>query len=169
MRSFRAPDGVRPVLFALLALLPGTASAQLPAEGEWRFGARIGGTGSFSLTAEYFWDEDRSVEAALGTFSLRNLTLALTAHQYLGSDDVRPVAGLGLWVAGGLTEEGIPVALLAQAPIGLDWRIDREHYLGGTITVTRGLGVRRPDPADDRPLSGGFVPFPALTYRLLAR
>lgn len=174
MRSFpaRLPVGLLAILLGgsiLLAGAPHPAAAQLPASGEWRFGARLGGTGSISLVAEYFWDDERSVEAALGTISFRNLTLAGTVHQYLGSDSFRPMAGAGFWIAGGLTEEGVPIALLFRAPLGFDWQADGEHYVSADITLIRGIAVRRPAPGDDRPLSGGWVPLPSLTYWYLAR
>ena len=57
------------------------------------------------------------------------------------------------------------MAVVLQAPVGIDWRVAGSHYVGGLINVNRALWVRRTDPGDDMPLTKRIVPLPGLYYR----
>ena len=71
-----------------------------------RIGVTAGGIGTFGASVEFLWGS-RSVDVNLATFTFSDVSLAVTAKQYLGGGDMRPFVGVGLWGAIGSTgEEG---------------------------------------------------------------
>lgn len=130
-----------------------------------RYGLTLGGTGLVSLVFEYE-SNNRAVEFALGTFSGRDLSLAVTGKQYLGGGGLRAFAGVGLWsVAAFPADRRTGFALIARAPIGLDWHALERHAAGLELNLNRALAMRRPDPLDERPPRTRIVPLPAFHYR----
>lgn len=162
----------------LHALSPGTAEAadapsapttpEAPIPGDdppvYRYGLILGGTGFVSLVFEYESD-NRAIEFALGTFSGRDLSLAVTGKQYLGGD-LRAFAGAGFWgVAAFPAGQRAGFALIARAPLGVDWHTFERHAAGFELNLNRALAMRRPDPLDERPPRTRIVPLPAFYYR----
>ncbi|MEX2465381.1 MAG: hypothetical protein WD995_00640 [Gemmatimonadota bacterium] len=146
--------------------LPTSADAQGPAAGQgWRFGATLGGISSFGVSVEFFRDS-RSVDVTLGTFGFRDLGVSVVGRQYFGERAARPFVGLGLWgLVSWPSNERTGLALVARAPVGIDWSIDSGHAVGAEVALNRALAVRRPDPEDDRPLNKRIVPLPGIYYR----
>ncbi len=131
----------------------------------YRYGLILGGTAFVSLVFEYE-SNNRAVEFALGTFSGRDLSLAVTGKQYLGGGDLRAFAGAGLWgVAAFPADQRAGFALIARAPIGVDWNALERHAAGFELNLNRALAMRRPDPVDERPPRTRIVPLPAFYYR----
>ena len=131
----------------------------------YRYGLTLGGTALVSLVFEYE-SNNRAVEFALGTFSGRDLSLAVTGKQYLGGGDLRAFAGAGLWgVAAFPADQRAGFALIARAPIGVDWHALERHAAGFELNLNRALAMRRPDPLDERPPRTRIVPLPAFYYR----
>ena len=131
----------------------------------YRYGLTLGGTALISLVFEYE-SNNRAVEFALGTFSGRDLSLAVTGKQYLGGGDLRGFAGVGFWgVAGFPADQRTGFALIARAPIGVDWHALERHAAGFELNLNRALAMRRPDPVDERPPRTRIVPLPAFYYR----
>ena len=130
----------------------------------YRYGLTLGGTGLISLVFEYE-SGNRAIELALGTFSGRDLSLAVTGKQYLGGD-LRAFAGAGFWgVAAFPANQRAGFALIARAPIGVDWHALERHAAGFELNLNRALAMRRPDPLDERPPRTRIVPLPAFYYR----
>ena len=131
----------------------------------YRYGVTLGGTSLVSLVFEYE-SNNRTVEFALGTFSGRDLSLAVTGKQYLGGGDLRAFAGAGLWgVAAFPAGQRAGFAVIARAPIGVDWHALERHAAGFELNLNRALAMRRPDPMDERPPRTRIVPLPAFYYR----
>lgn len=131
----------------------------------YRYGVTLGGTSLVSLVFEYE-SSNRAVEFALGTFSGRDLSLAVTGKQYLGGGDLRAFAGAGLWgVAAFPADQRTGFALIARAPIGVDWHARARHATGFELNLNRALAMRRPDPLDERPPRTRIIPLPAFYYR----
>ncbi len=157
----------RVLLFAWLAALatacaPGTASAQ------YRVGVVLGGTSPWGVLFEYRWKR-QGLEVQAGTWSFRDLSLSVTAKQYVGSNAVEPYVGAGLWGIVARAEQGTGYGLIARLPVGVDWEFVSRHSAGFAIHFNRALALRRPDPVDRRPPRAAFIPLPELSYRWLAR
>jgi hypothetical protein len=134
-----------------------------------RVGISAGGTSTLGLLLEYV-DGHGSTEISVGTWSFRDLSVSLVRRQYFGVSALRPVLGLGLWGIVATPEGERPgMALVLRAPIGMDWRAHRTHFLTLDLNVNRGLWVRRTDSEDDTPLNQRLVPLPGLSYRWWAR
>jgi hypothetical protein len=171
---FRFAPLAGPALLALATLLgfsgpvaPVTpAAAQSPGTGSGvRVGFTVGGISTVGITLEYI-ENQRSVDLTVGTWSFRDLSVSATVKQYFGAGDLHPFVGAGLWlVAAHPSGERTGLAAVLQAPIGLDWRMSGNHFLGGALNVNRALGVRRTDPEDEMPLNKRLVPLPGLYYR----
>ena len=145
-----------------LAALPRPSLAQ---DDGVRFGITVGGTSFVGVSLEFF-DGQHSVEVALGTWALRDLSASVVGRRYFGAGSMKPVVGLGLWTV--VAWRGGPrpgVALVARAPIGFDWNVGGDHFLAADMNVSRGLWVRRTDPLDETPMSRRLVPLPGLAYR----
>lgn len=155
--------------FALLVLLAaGTpVVAQGPNEGTGtRVGVSIGGISTVGIVVEFF-DDARSVELALGTWSFRDVSASAVVKQYFGAGAAQPFVGAGLWAVAAPTSGQRPgVALVLRAPIGVDWGLNDSNSLGAVLNVNRALTVRRSDPGDERPMEGRLVPLPEIYYRL---
>ena len=155
-----------PVL--LCSVLSGPLSAQRPGAGDGlRLGFALGGISAVALTAEWFRDA-RSVDISIGTWSFRDISISTTIRQYMGAADVRGVVGAGLWLASArpaVAGERTGFALVARAPVGLDWAVSERHATGVVINVSRGLWVKRSDPDDTLPLNRRLVPLPEVYYR----
>jgi len=162
-----------PVLIALTILgllLPSVARAgDLSPSGpeELRIGISFGGISFIGFITEYRWG-NRSIDLTVGTWSFRDLSVSLVGKQYFGPGDFRPFAGLGLWAVvnpnHGPGERG-GLALVARAPVGVDWNLDADHHLGASLSVNRALWIRRKDPRDDTPPSDRLIPLPGFYYR----
>lgn len=154
-----------PLLLVAALLLPAPAASQ--AEPTVRDGLRVGlvlgGQGLVGVSLEYFFEET-SVDLTVGTWAFRDVTVTLVGKQYFGAGSLRPFVGGGLWWITAFEEEGTGMALLLHAPVGADWRVDGDHYLGLSINVNRGIAVSRGDPEDQRPMYGRIVPFPGFYY-----
>lgn len=133
-------------------------------EDQVRVGILLGGTGFLGLLSEYHWG-DWSAELILGTVSLRELSLALTAKRYFSGGRLRPAVGAGLWGLAAWRAEGSGSLLLFRAPVALDWRVQGGHAVGLELALNRAVAVDRVDPEDDTPPNPRLVPFPGTYYR----
>jgi hypothetical protein len=153
--------------FALLT--PALSATPVPAgpdPEEVRIGLSFGGISFTGFILEYRWG-DRSMELNIGTWSFRDLSLSVVGKHYFGPGDFRPSAGLGLWaVVAPTTEDGqrTGVAILARAPVGVEWNVDADHHFGAHISLNRGLWIRRKDPREELPPSPHVVPLPGFYY-----
>lgn len=151
------------ILTSLAMLIPvGTASAQ------YRFGVVLGGTSPVGLLVEYRWSH-QGLELQAGTWGLRDVSLSITAKQYIGSSAVEPYVGAGLWGIVARSEEGTGFGLIARLPVGVDWEFASGHSAGVALHFNRALALKRPDPTDRRPPRAAFVPLPEATYRWSSR
>lgn len=157
----------RILVFAGLAALA-TASVPDNASAQYRVGVVLGGTSPWGLLVEYRWKR-QGLELQAGTWSFRDLSLSVTAKQYVGSNAVEPYVGAGLWGIVARTEEGTGYGLIARLPVGLDWEFISRHSAGFAIHFNRALALKRPDPVDRRPPRTAFIPLPELSYRWLAK
>lgn len=164
---FGLPGAVLGTLFLLptLFLAPSRAVGQGGEDG-FRFGISVGGISTAGVIFEFF-DDDFSLDVNVGTWSFRDISVAVTVRHYFGASDVQPVAGLGLWGVLSLPESGeqTGMALMIQAPLGFDWETVDGHFVGGTLNINRGLWIRRTDPDDETPMNRRLVPLPGLYYR----
>ena len=132
-----------------------------------RLGISFGGISFIGFIMEYRWG-DRSVDLTVGTWSFRDLSVSVVGKQYLGPGDFSPFAGLGLWAVfnprHGPGEQG-GAALVVHGPVGVDWNLDADHYLGGALNLNRAVWIRRKDPRDDTPPSERLIPLPGFYYR----
>jgi hypothetical protein len=156
------------LLVSLMMSAPGVAAQELPGNrpdrGELRLGVLLGGTGFLGLTTEYRrgnW----SGELTLGTISFREVSVAVAGKRYVGSGELRPAVGLGLWSLSAWTDDGSGSVLIARVPVALDWNAAGGHALGLEVALNRGLAVRRLDPDDQTPASKTLIPLPGLYYR----
>ena len=155
-----------PVLAWLAALAAGFAPLSLSAQ--YRVGLVLGGTSAWGVLVEYRW-ERQGLEVQAGTWSFRDLSLSVTAKQYVGSNAFEPYVGAGLWGIVARAEEGTGYGLIARLPVGLDWEFVTRHSAGFAIHFNRALALNRPDPADQRPPRAAFIPLPEISYRWLAQ
>ncbi len=148
----------------VLNVTEGVFRAAAQQENQLRVGVTLGGTSFLGLSAEYLWGRT-ALEATLGTFSLRDISLAVAGKQYIGGGSVRAFLGLGLWAISDFGAERTGLALLARAPLGVDWQVSGNHYTGLEMGLNRALLLRRTDPTDTTPPASRVVPLPALYYR----
>jgi len=158
-------------LIVALALASGlVAPRPLQAQEEGlRIGVYFGGTSLVGVLFDYF-DSSGSTEITLGTFSFRDLSVSVVRRQRFGGGSVQPTVGLGLWAVAALpgNEERTGLALMARAPIGLDWNVSGDHFLTLDANLNRALYVRRTDPEDDTPPAERIVPLPGVAWRWLS-
>jgi len=158
------------LVFAVLAFPAPAVSGASVSEGsgpeQARIGISFGGISFMGLIMEYRWG-DRSIEMNIGTWTFRDLSASVVGKQYFGPGDFRPFAGFGLWAvispARG-DEEQTGLAILARAPVGVEWNVDADHHVGAHLSLNRGLWIQRKDPQDDFPPSKRFVPLPGFYY-----
>jgi len=156
------------VLTALLAPTAAHAGTLTPSGPEdFRLGISFGGISFIGLIMEYRWG-DQAVELTLGTWSFRDLAVSVVGKQYFGPGDFRPFSGLGIWAVvtphrGQAEQTGF--ALLARAPVGVDWNLGADHHIGGALSLNRALWIQRKDPRDDTPPSDRLIPLPGFYYR----
>lgn len=131
---------------------------------EWRVGVTFGGISTVGVSFELLWD-NRSIDLTLGTFGFRDLGVSVIGKQYFTERAARPLVGLGLWGIVSWTEPRTGYALVARAPVGVDWSVADRHAVGAEIALNRALAIRRPDPADERDLNRRIVPLPGIYYR----
>lgn len=154
----------RAALGLLLCLTPAVAAAQSVTEDGLRLGVGVAGTGFISFLVEYRWG-NTSLDMALSTITFRDVGVYAGMRQYLGSLSPQPVVGLGLWGLVGASEQRTGGAVILRAPIGIDWNVSGNHFLGFNIALNKALAVRRSDPMDTEPPNPRLVPLPALEYR----
>ena len=154
--------GLLPLLF--LFLLNQGLAAQTESASHLRLGLTLGGMSLVGVAVEYE-REGRSVDLAIGTWSFDDISLSIAAKQYLGVGATRPFVGFGAWGVFASSEEGRGGVLVLRAPVGVDWRMDGDHFLGFVININRGLRVWRTDPDDDTPVMSRLRPLPGLYYR----
>ncbi len=154
------------VLAWLAALAAGFAPHSVSAQ--YRVGVVLGGTSAWGVLVEHRW-ERQGLEVHVGTWSFRDLSLSITAKQYMGSNAIEPYVGAGLWGIVARTEEGTGYGLIARLPVGLNWEFVTRHSAGFAIHFNRALALRRPDPADQRAPRAAFIPLPEVSYRWLAQ
>ncbi len=149
---------------------PARAAAQGTGAGTGvRLGVVFGGISTLGVSVEYF-DDNLGYDLTIGTWSFHDISAAFTVKDYLGASALRPFVGAGLWVVAAAPPQGrTGFAVVAQAPIGADWRVTGRHNLGAVLNVNRGLWVRRTDPDDDLPLNKRLVPLPGAYYRWRSR
>jgi len=131
---------------------------------QYRFGVSAGGASTVALVAERRWDH-QGLEVQLGTWGFRDLSLSVTAKQYVGSSAVEPFVGVGLWGITARTEARTGFGLIARLPVGFDARFADDHWAGAAVYLNRALVLRRPDPEDRRPPRRALVPLPEFSYR----
>jgi hypothetical protein len=130
-------------------------------------GISFGGISFIGVLLEYRWG-DRSVDFNIGTWTFRDLSVSVVGKQYFGPGDFRPFAGAGLWAVISPVhgpEQQAGVAVLARAPIGVEWNLDTDHHFGASLALNRALWVRRRDPRDDTPPTDRLIPLPGFYYR----
>ena len=157
---------LRAALILAFAYMPSAAHGQSePDDDGIRVGISFGGVGTVGLLLEYF-DGNRSIDLSVGTWAFRDVSLSLVAKQYFGANAARPFVGAGLWVVAANPSDGrLGLATVLRVPLGVDWNLTDAHSLGTSVNVSRALWVRRPDPEDDKPLEGRWVPLPGIYYR----
>jgi len=115
---------------------------------------------------EYRWG-DRSAELNIGTWSFKDLSVSVVGKQYFGPGDFRPFAGLGLWAVIAPKHEPTEqagVAIMARAPVGVEWNVNAGHHLGAHLSLNRALWIRRKDPLDELPPTDRLIPLPGFYY-----
>lgn len=150
-----------------LLFIAALASAPDPLEGqsgeEFRMGITLGGIGLIGVDFE-FRSGDHALDLNVATFDWNDLSISVVAKEYFGGGDVRPFVGLGLWTVVDFSSGPPGVALLARAPIGVDWRVNGgDHFAGLSVALNRALATWNPE--DDTPINGRIVPLPALYYK----
>lgn len=160
----------KPTAAALCGLLAAVAlSAPLqPLQAQYRYGVSLGGASTVALVIERRW-EHQGLELQIGTWAFRDLSVSVTGKQYVGSNDVQPFVGLGVWGLVAFAEEGRGYGLIGRIPVGLDWTFTGAHSAALTIYLNRALWLRRPDPEDQRPPRTILIPLPEFSYRWLRR
>ncbi|MDH5758526.1 MAG: hypothetical protein OEZ65_02970 [Gemmatimonadota bacterium] len=169
LRARRRRALVPALVVGMTILSAGTAVQAQTAttESGVRFGVTFGGISTWGVNVEFF-EGQYGLDVNLGTWTFRDLGIAVSGRRYLGDHVIRPYAGSGLWFALGAPvdeSERVGMALVLQFPVGVEWDITDTHALGLNVNVNRGLLVRRSDPEDDLPMAGGIVPFPGFYYR----
>jgi len=159
----------RPLLAATAGLLLASLASAPPLHAQApdpvRIGITWGGVSFLGLTFEYQW-ESFSVEANVGTWTLRDLSVSVVGKHYFGpAEDLRPYVGGGLWGVLAFAEEGRGSVLVLRAPVGFEWEFVDRNYLGVGMSINRGLWVDRIDPDDETPLNKRLVPLPGFYYR----
>jgi hypothetical protein len=130
-----------------------------------RVGVSFGGIATFGLTAEYY-DGNESLDLTVGTWSFRDLSVAVVARHYFGAGEALPFVGGGLWLVAARPEDGrAGFATVLHAPLGVDLQPGHRHAVGLALNVNRAIWVRRTDPDDDLPLNRRLVPLPGIYYR----
>ena len=166
----RNPKSRRPlpriVLLALVAAgIPGLALAQSGSDSnQIRIGVTLGGIGLWGVAVE-FRSGDNSIDLNVATFTFHDASVSVVGKRYFGAGDARPFVGAGLWGVLGRQEASSGKVLLLRVPVGLDWRVTGDHFLGGAISINKALAVKRSDPDDDTPMSGRPIPLPGFYYR----
>jgi hypothetical protein len=151
-------------LVALVAPVSGSAQGIGTGDG-MREGITFGGISTVGISVEYFHNQ-HSVDLSVGTWSFHDLSAAVTFKEYFGASYLHPFVGGGVWlVLARPRGERTGAAAVLQAPVGLDWRVEDRHYVGGVVNVNRALWVRRTDPEDNLPLNRRLVPLPGVYYR----
>ncbi len=164
---------LRPRLLATVALaglLVAAAPRALDAQDEGlRIGVYFGGTSLVGVLFDYF-DSSGSTELTLGTFSFRDLSVSVVRRQRFGGGEVQGTVGVGLWAIAALpgNDERTGLALVARAPVGVDWNLQGDHFLTVDANLNRALWVRRTDPEDLTPPAARIVPLPGVSYRWLS-
>lgn len=138
--------------------------ATAPASAQYRFGISVFGASMVALVAEYRWAH-QGLEVQAGTWRLRDLSLAVTARQYIGSSSLEPFVGAGLWAITAREDGGTGFGLVARLPVGVGWDFGSRHNAAFTVHLNRALAVKRPGPGEGRPLRTGIVPLPEFSYR----
>lgn len=152
----RAARRLLPALAA--AGLAGLAAADT-ASAQYRFGVVVGGASLIGGLVEYRW-EHHGLEVQIGTIRGRDVSLSVTAKQYVTARALEPYVGAGLWWIVSVEQEGVGNALVARAPVGLDWNLSSEHAIGGALYFNRILAMKRPDPLDTEPPTTALVALP---------
>jgi len=154
------------VLLAFVAAsIPGSALAQSGSDSnQIRIGLTVGGIGLFGVAVE-FRSGDNSIDVNVATFTFHDASLSVVGKRYFGAGDARPFVGAGLWGVLGRQEASSGKVLLLRVPVGLDWRVTGDHFLGGAISINKALAVKRSDPDDDTPIGGRPIPLPGFYYR----
>lgn len=155
----------RPLLAAATFLTALTIAETGAASAQYRFGVSLGGASTVALLVEHRWAH-QGLELQVGTWQFRDLSLSVTARQYVGSYRVEPFVGLGLWGIVARAEEGTGYGLIARIPTGLNWDIGSRHAVSMNIYLNRALALRRPDPEDRRPPRTTLIPLPEFSYRI---
>jgi len=135
-----------------------------PLSAQYRFGVSLFGSSMAGLVGEYRWG-DRGLEVQVGTWRLRDLSVSVTAKQYLGSRSVQPFVGAGLWGIVAREEGGTGAGLVARLPVGVGWDFGSRHNAAFTLHLNRALAVKRPGEGEGPPLRTSLVPLPEFSYR----
>lgn len=139
--------------------------AAAPLSAQYRFGVSAFGASMVALVGEYRWG-NRGLEVQVGTWRLRDLSVSVTAKQYLGSRSLEPFLGFGLWGIVAREEDGTGAGLVARLPVGVGWDFGSRHNAAFTIHLNRALAVKRPAGAEQAPpLRTSLVPLPEFSYR----
>lgn len=169
---------MRPIRSALLPLLAASVVVSLAStpravhaqtDPDFRFGLSVGGVSTIGLVFETMYDWG-SFELMVGTWSFRDLSMSLVHKQYIGGGRFNGVAGLGLWMVLAFPEdENFGAAIMARAPIGVQWGVTADHFLNLEIGLNRALAVKRTDPEDETPVNRRLIPLPGAAYRWRSR
>jgi hypothetical protein len=162
------PRTLATLVLAGLLVLAAPRGAAAQDEG-LRVGVYFGGTSLVGVLFDYF-DSSGSTELTIGTFSFRDLSVSVVRRQRFGGGDVQPTVGLGLWAIAALPGDAdrTGLALVARAPIGIDWNLQGDHFLTADANLNRAIWVRRTDAEDRTPPAARIVPLPGISYRWLS-
>lgn len=151
----------------LVAATPGAGGAQ--AREAARIGITVGGISTVGMIIEYV-SGSSSWEINVGTWSFRDLSVSVVRRWYLGVEEARPTLGAGLWgVLAFPPDSRASFAMVARAPVGVEWRATARHAAVLDLNVNQGLFIRRSDPDDDTPMNRRLIPLPGLSYRWRSR
>jgi len=126
---------------------------------EFRVGVTLGSTAFLGLSLEYIWDQT-GVELNLGTWALRDISVAVSGKQYIGQGTIRGFVGLGIWNVTAWQEEGLGSGLILRAPVGFELEALDNTAIGAELNLSKALWIKRADPEDDTPPQDRIVPLP---------
>lgn len=172
LRVMRPPRPALPLLISAavcLALAATPRAGWAQSDPDFRFGLSVGGVSTIGLVFETVYDWG-SFELMAGTWSFRDLSVSLVHKQYPGGGRFQGVVGLGVWMVLAFPpDENLGAAIMARAPIGVQWGVTADHFLNLEIGLNRALAVKRTDPDDDTPVNRRLIPLPGAAYRWEAR
>lgn len=100
----------------------------------FRIGVQFGGTQFLGINIEKFYG-DNSIRLNLGFFEIQEICISGSFNHYFLSSDARPLVGIGFWDVLAITPKGIGSLTLLNVPVGLDWNVKGQHFLGAELDL----------------------------------